>query len=117
MILPTEVKISLCQQFVEFRLQYVEWISDTKSDKSRTILLYCSITDKENIHIPRTGGLEIPWGGGGGGWHLKEMYEMYKVKLISHRCLGSYKKKTFHGGGKYPTLATDTEVNSCFSIY
>ena len=72
MILPTEVKkISLCQQFVEFHLQYVESISDTRSDKSSTIKLYCSITDKENIHIPRTEGLEIPsgWGGGvrGGG--------------------------------------------------
>ena len=60
------------------------------------MLLYCSITDKENIHIPLTEGLEIPWvrgGGGGGGQHLKEMYEMYTVKLVFHRCLGSYKKK------------------------
>ena len=46
-------------------LQYVELISETKSNKSSTILLYCSITDKENIHIPQTEGLEIPGGGGG----------------------------------------------------
>ena len=66
-ILPTEVKkISSCQQFVEFHLQYVESISNTRSNKSSTIFLYCSITDKENIHIPRTEGLEIPSGGGGG---------------------------------------------------
>ena len=68
MILPTEVKkISSYQQFVEFHLQYVESISDTRSDKSSTIFLYCSITDKENIHIPRTEGLEIPSGWGGEG--------------------------------------------------
>ena len=58
-------------------------ISDTKSDNSSTILLYCSIKDTENIHIPPTEGLQIPVGGGG---HLKEMYEMYEVKLVFHRC-------------------------------
>ena len=41
-------------------------ISDTKSDKSSTILLYCSIKDTENIHIPPTEGLNIPGGEGGG---------------------------------------------------
>ena len=67
MILPTEVKISSCQQLYNFIiLQYVELISDTKSNKSTTILFYCSITDKENIDIPQTEGLEIPAGGGGG---------------------------------------------------
>ena len=53
-------------------------------------MLYCSITDKENIHISQTEGLEIPGGGGGGGWggmHLKEMYEMYEVQLVFHRVL------------------------------
>ena len=58
--------------------------------------------------------------------HLKEMYEMYEVQLVFHRVL--IKKNPFHGGGmdiyraakqrdKYLTLATDTAVNSCFSIY
>ena len=41
-----------------------------------------------NIHIPPTEGLQIPVGGG----HLKEMYEMYKVKLVFHRCSGFYQK-------------------------
>ena len=58
-------------------------------------MLYCSITDKENIHIPQTEGLKIP--GGGGGMHLKEMYEMYEVQLVFHRVL--IKKNPFHGGG------------------
>ena len=36
------------------------------------------------------------WGGG----HLKEMYEMYEVKLVFHRCSGFYQKKNpFHGWG------------------
>ena len=59
--------------------------------------------------------------------HLKEMYEMYEVQLlVFHRVL--IKKNPFNGGGmdiyrtamrrdKYPTLATKTAVNSCFSIY
>ena len=31
--------------------------------------------------------------------------------------IGEYLTTIHRSGGKYPTLATDTEVNSCFSIY
>ena len=72
----------------------MESISDTHSDKSRTILHCCSIKDTENIHIPPSEGLQIH------GGHLKKMYEMYEVKLVFHRCSGFYQKKNpFHGGG------------------
>ena len=49
---------------MKFHLEYVESIFDTNSDKSSTILHYCSIKDTENIHIPPTEGLQIPGGGG-----------------------------------------------------
>ena len=31
--------------------------------------------------------------------------------------IGEYLTTIHRSGGKYPALATDTEVNSCFSIY
>ena len=50
---------------------------------------------------------------------LKTVQEPFCLPLGIPRCHPGYGYLTtiHRSGGEYPTLATDTEVNSCFSIY
>ena len=79
--MPTEVKISSCQQFVKFLFIICRVDIRHKIWQKQHNFALLLKTDTENIHIPPKGRLEIP--GGGGGEHLREMHEMYKVKLVS----------------------------------
>ena len=93
--MPTEVKISSCQQFVKFifiicrvNIRHKIW------QKQHHFVLLLK-TDTENIHIPPNEDWKFL-----GEEHPREMYEMYEVKLVFHRCSGFYQEKNpFHGWG------------------
>ena len=76
--MPTEVKISSCQQFVKF-LFIICWVNIRHKiwQKQHHFALLLK-TDTENIHIPPNEDWKFP-----GEEHLREMYEMYEVKLVS----------------------------------
>ena len=73
--MPTEVKISSCQQFVKFLFIICRVNIRHKIWQKQHHFALLRKTDTENIHIPPYSPTGVE--------HLREMYEMYEVKLVS----------------------------------